>query len=541
MIYGLSRIGLLVGIAVVVLEAAGKPGLAADPVRKPNIVVILVDDMGFSDIGCYGSEIPTPNLDKLAAAGLRFTQFYNTARCCPTRASLLTGLYSHQAGMGHMTEDRGQDGYRGDLNNRCVTIAEVLRSAGYRTAMTGKWHVTKYVAPASESQKFNWPLQRGFEHYFGIIQGAADYFRPNPLTCENEPVQAGAGFYTTDAFVDNAIRFVDQGDRSKPFFQYIAFNAPHYPLMAPPDEIARFRGKYKIGWDRLRQQRHAKQLELGVVDKAWALSPLPPEVDAWDHLAPAAQDRFDHIMAIYAAVVAHMDRSVGRFVDALRERKVLDDTLILFLSDNGANAESGPNGRLEGKVPGATQSVVFEGQSWATLSNTPLRRYKHFNHEGGIATPLIVHWPERIKTPGELRKQPGHVVDIMATCVDAAGASYPAESHGRPIQPMEGKSLVPALDNKPIQRDAIYWEHEGNAAIRMGDWKLVRLGRGGPWELYDLKADRTELHDLAGAKPQLARELAAKWDAWAQRAQVKPYPENGAKKNGKNRQSKQAV
>ena len=211
------------------------------------------------------------------------------------------------------------------------------------------------------------------------------------------------------------------------------------------------------------------------------------------------------------------------------ERKVLDNTLILFLSDNGANAESGPNGRLEGSQPGATQSVVFEGQSWATLSNTPLRRYKHFNHEGGIATPLIVHWPQRVKTPGELRKQPGHVVDIMATCVDVAGAKYPTEFHGQPIQPMEGKSLLPALDDKPIQRDAIYWEHEGNAAIRVGDWKLVRLGRGGPWELYDLKADRTELHNLAEAKPELAAELAAKWDAWAHRARVMPYPHGKAK------------
>jgi arylsulfatase len=523
-----ARIALL--LPSLLLITTGTTG-AADTPPRPNIVVLLVDDMGFSDIGCYGSEIPTPNLDKLAAGGLRFTQFYNTARCCPTRASLLTGLYSHQVGMGHMTEDRGEDGYRGDLNNRCVTIAEVLRRAGYRTAMTGKWHVTKFVNPVDDAQKFNWPLQRGFERYFGIIQGGADYFRPNPLTEGNEHVQPAAGFYTTDAFVDNAIRFVDQGDRTKPFFLYLAFNAPHFPLMAPQDEIATFRGRYKTGWDELRLQRHARQIEQGIVDRAWRLSPRPPLVRAWDSLLPAEQNRFDHIMAIYAAVVAHMDRSVGRFVDALRQRKVLDNTLILFLSDNGANAESGPSGRLEGGLPGSTGSVVFEGQSWATLSNTPLRRYKHFNHEGGIATPLIVHWPQRIKTPGELRKQPGHVVDIMATCVDVAGATYPAEFKGKPILPMEGRSLVPALDNVPIQRDALYWEHEGNAAIRVGDWKLVRLGRGGPWELYDLKADRTELHDLADAKPELVRELAAKWDAWAERTHVKPYPHQAQKQS----------
>ena len=252
-----------------------------------------------------------------------------------------------------MTEDRGEDGYRGDLNNRCVTIAEVLRSAGYLTAMTGKWHVTKYVSPSDAAQKYNWPLQRGFEHYFGIIQGGADYFRPDPLTSENQHVQPGADFYTTDAFVDNAIRFVDQGDPTKPFFQYIAFNAPHFPLMAPQEEIAKFRGTYKIGWDRVREKRNAKQISLGIVDKAWALSPRPPVVQAWDEVAPAEQDRFDHIMATYAAVVAHMDRSVGRFVEAAPPAQALDNTLILFLSDNGANAESGPNGRLEGKEPGA--------------------------------------------------------------------------------------------------------------------------------------------------------------------------------------------
>jgi len=507
---------------------ADKPATAG----KPNIIVILVDDMGFSDIGCYGSEIPTPNLDALAAGGLRFTQFYNTARCCPTRASLLTGLYPHQAGVGHMTSDRGTDGYRGDLNNRCVTLAEVLRPAGYATYMVGKWHVTKHVT-ATPEQKFNWPLQRGFDHYFGIIAGAANYFHPNSLTRDNERLDPPEkDFYTTDAFVDNAISFLNAGLKSKPFFLYVAFNAPHFPLMAPQNEIARFRGKYKIGWDKLREQRHAKQIELGLVDKAWPLSPRPPEVKAWDSVTPAEQERFDHIMAIYAAVVAHMDTAVGRLVAALKTRGVLDNTLILFLSDNGANAEAGPNGKFNGKVPGDAESDIFEGQSWATLSNTPLRRYKHFNHEGGIATPLIALWPARIKTPGALRQQPGHLMDIMATCVDVAGAKYPAA----PIQPMEGRSLVPAFDNQPVQRDALYWEHEGNAAIRVGDWKLVRLGRDGPWELYDLKNDRTELHDVAGTKPELAQELAAKWDAWAERAHVKPYPD--AEKGKKGRKGK---
>jgi arylsulfatase len=496
----------------------------ASAANRPNIAVILVDDMGFSDIGCYGSEIPTPNLDKLAANGLRFTQFYNTGRCCPTRAALLTGLYSHQAGVGHMTTDRKSPGYKGDLNDQCVTIPEVLREAGYRTLMTGKWHVTKYVQPTNDLLKVNWPLERGFDHYFGIIQGSANYFRPRPLTMENDIITAPDNFYTTDAFVDNAIKFLDAGDRTKPFFLYLAFNAVHFPLMAPQDEIAKFRGKYKIGWDKLREQRRAKQIELGIIDKKWELSPRPAEVKAWDTLSEEDRDRFDHIMAIYAAVLTHMDAAVGRLIEALKERGALENTLVLFLSDNGGNAESGPNGLYNGTVKGGEDSTIYCGQSWATLENTPFRRYKHYNHEGGISTPLIAHWPAGISDQGKLRTQPGHLIDIMPTAVELAHATYPKEFRGRNILPMEGKSLVPALSNRGIDRDAIYWEHEGNAAIRVGDWKLVRLGLDGPWELYDLKADRTELHDLAAAKPDKSKELASKWDAWAARAQVKPYP-----------------
>ena len=524
---------LLLAVAVALSLASGSTGQCAESRDVPNIVVILVDDMGFSDIGCYGSEIPTPCVDRLAAGGLRFTQFYNTARCCPTRASVLTGLYSHQAGVGHMTEDRGAPGYRGRLNDRCVTIAEVLQGAGYFTAMTGKWHVGQNFGVV--------PWQRGFQRVLNSPAGGyyydegprAQLFLDGQLLAKDDPALP-QGWYSTDLWTDYGIKFIGEAVAAKkPFFLYLAHNAPHFPLQAPQEDIAKFRGRYKAGWDKLRAERHAKQIALGVVDKAWGISPLPPEVSAWDRLTPAQQDRFDHIMAIYAAVVAHMDASVGRLIDALRDRGVLDNTLVLFLSDNGANAESGPNGRLEGKVPGSAHSVVFEGQSWATLSNTPLRRYKHYNHEGGISTPLIVHWPARIKTPGELRQQPGHLIDIMATCVDVAGAKYPAEFKGQPIQPMEGKSLLPALENRPIERDALYWEHEGNAAIRVGDWKLVRLGRRGPWELYNLRTDRTEQHDLAAAEPERASQLAAKWEAWAERTHVKPYPKDGEKKNAK--------
>lgn len=505
---------------------------------KPNIVVILVDDMGFSDLGCYGSEIHTPNLDALAADGLRFTQFYNTSRCCPSRASLLTGLYSHQAGMGGMIHDGGVDGYRGDLNDKCVTIPEVLRKAGYSTYMTGKWHLTKFAGKrTTPDQKSGWPLQRGFDRYFGFLKGATNYFHPQTLTLDNTSLPVpGDNFYTTDAFVDYAIKFIDEGPKDKPFFLYLAFNAPHFPLEAPREDIAKYRGKYKVGWDKLREQRNAKQIGLGLVDKSWALWPRPPEVKAWDSLKPEEQDRFDQIMANYAACVDHMDQAVGRFVAALKQRGILDNTLILFMSDNGGDIEEGPEGKLEGEPPGSGNSETYAGQSWATLEDTPFRLYKMFNHEGGISTPLIVHWPSHVAEKGTLCTQPGHLIDIMTTCVDVSGAKYPAEFNGQPIQPMEGRSLVPAFSGKPIApRDALYWEHIGNAAVRSGDWKLVRLGLNGVWELYDMKTDRTELHDLSAQNPEKTKELAAKWEAWAERAHVKPYPP-GTGKKGKNKQ-----
>jgi arylsulfatase len=441
-----------------------------------------------------------------------------------------------------MVEDSGVPGYRGRLNDRCVTIGEVLGGAGYFTAMSGKWHVGQNHGVV--------PWERGFQR--SLNSPAGGFYYPegkqkrlflNGKALTDDAPELPRNWYTTDLYTDFSIKFIDEALAAKqPFLLYLAYNAPHFPLQAPADEIARFRGKYKIGWDKLREQRHARQKELGVVDKSWPLSPRPDLVPAWDSLTEVDKDRFDHIIAIYAACVAHMDTAVGRLVAALKQRGVLDNTLILFLSDNGGNAESGPRGRLEGDSPGAAGSTVFCGQSWATLENTPFRRYKHYNHEGGIATPLIAHWPAGIVARGELRQQPGHLVDIMATCVELAGAKYPAKFHGQAILPMEGRSLVPAFADQPIQRDALYWEHEGNAAIRVGDWKLVRLGRNGPWELYNLKTDRTEWHDLAAAEPARAAELAAKWDTWASRANVKPYPTaNDAKKANKKGKMKQAT
>jgi arylsulfatase A-like enzyme len=495
---------------------------------KPNIIVILVDDMGFSDIGCYGSEIPTPNLDALAANGLRFTQFYNTARCCPTRAALLTGLYSHQTGVGHMVEDDNQPGYRGRLNEHCRTVAELLKPAGYFTAMSGKWHVGQNHGVT--------PMTRGFDRSLNAPAGG--FYFPEGKRAElylggekiaNDDARMPKNWYTTDLWTTMGLRFIDEAlSAKKPFYLHLCHNAPHFPLQAPAEDIARFRGQYKAGWEKLRVQRQAKQVSLGLIDPTWVAAPRPKQIAAWDSLSAEEQDRFDHLMAVYAATVSRMDRAIGDLVAGLKQRGVLDNTLILFMSDNGGNAEGGAKGKSTGD-PTTGASDWFSGESWAFLQNTPFRRYKHYTQEGGISTPLIAHWPAGITAKGQLRKQPGHVIDIVPTCLAVAGASYPTDVNGTPITPLEGRSLVPAFTDQPITREALFWEHEGNAAVRVGDLKLVRSGKNAAWELYDLAKDRTEQHDLASERPTDVTALSARWDAWAVRAQVVPYPVKGGK------------
>ncbi len=497
-------------------------GMAA--AERPNIIVILVDDMGFSDLGCYGGEIPTPHIDQLAAGGIRFSQCYNTARCCPTRASLLTGLYSHEAGVGHMTEDESLPGYRGRLNSNCPTVAEVLRDAGYFTCMAGKWHVGQNQGVA--------PWNRGFLRSLNPAAGGF-YFAGSPrydLSLNGEPIAADdprlpADWYTTDLWTRFGLGFVDEAIAAgKPFFLYLPHNAPHFPLQARAEEIAKFRGAYREGWDELARRRWARQLELGLASPAWTPAIRPAEVTAWDSLSPEEQDRFDHLMAVYAATVHLMDRSVGDLVAGLRERDVLDNTLILFLSDNGGNAESGPAGRTVGD-PTTPASSWFCGQSWAFLQNVPFRRSKRYTHEGGIATPLIAHWPSGISARGAWRPQPAHVIDVMPTCLELAGAQLPPERDGSPVPKTAGTSLVPAFENEPLPRDTLCWEHIGNAAIRRGTMKLVRAGEAGAWELYDLSADRTEQHDLAEARPAEVEALAAAWQTWAEQVHAIPSPE----------------
>ncbi len=523
--------GVLTGALTGFLTAsavAPRPVLAAPAASRPNIIVILADDMGYSDIGSFGGEISTPNLDKLANEGVRFTQFYNTARCCPTRASLLTGLYPHQAGVGHMTKEQTDDegqvlaGYSGRLNKNCVTIAETLKGAGYFTAMSGKWHVGQNFGVI--------PSERGFDRALNAAAGGFYYSNSPGAKLFLNGTKADAAlpkdWYTTDLWTDYGLKFVDEAKQAKkPFFLYVGENAPHFPLQAPADEIAKWRGKFKKdGWDKLRVARYQRQIASGIVDKKWPLSPRPAAVPAWDSLTPKQQDRYDQIMSTYAAVVEHMDQSIGRLVDGLKARGELDNTLILFLSDNGGNAESGVNGRLEGEHPGDAQSTVYVGQSWATVNNTPFVRYKHYTDEGGISTPLIAHWPQGIDKSrnGKLEKQPGHLIDIMATCVDLAGAQYPKEYQGNQIKPLEGVSLRPAFAGKPLGRtQPLFWEHESNRAIRDGDWKLVAL-ENQPWRLYNLSDDRSEQKDLASFQPDRVKTLAAKWDAWAARANVLP-------------------
>lgn len=499
------------------------------PAKRPNIVLIMVDDMGFSDIGCYGGEINTPNLDRLAAGGLRFSQFYNTARCCPTRASLLTGLYPHQAGVGHMVDNKGHPSYQGYLNDRCVTIAEALKPAGYRTLMSGKWHVGE--------DRPHWPTDRGFDKYFGLISGAANYFNvaedaKRKMAVDDQPyLPPKENFYITDAFTDNALKFIDEyGRGSQPFFLYLAYTAPHCPLHALPEDIARYKGKYLRGWDQLRQERYERMIKMGLIDSNWKVSPRDPQT--WPWAEEKNKDLMDLKMAVYAAQIDRMDQGVGRVLEAIRRTRGEENTLILFLSDNGGCAEGGPIGfdnRKNGLPPGGVDSFMSYGLSWANASNTPFRRYKHWVHEGGIATPLIAYWPAVIKNGGSITNQVGHIIDVMATCLDVAAVKYPETYLGREVVPLEGKSLLPIFQGKERQgHEAIYWEHEGNRAIRQGKWKLV-AAHGQAWELYDLEADRTELNNLAHKYPERVDQLKAMYQGWAQRCGVLPWPIEKAK------------
>jgi arylsulfatase len=427
-----------------------------------------------------------------------------------------------------MVGDKGYPAYQGYLNERCVTIAEALKLGGYQTLMSGKWHVGE--------DRPHWPTDRGFDKYFGLISGGGNYFDitkakakgvKRQMAVDDQPyTPPKVEFYITDAFSDNAVKFVDSCERDdKPFFLYLPYTAPHWPLHAWPEDIARYKGKYTEGWDKLRQDRHARMIEMGIVSDKWKMSPRDTAARLWADLDN--KDLLDSKMAVYAAQIERMDHGIGKVLDKIKEIGAWDNTLVMFLADNGGCAEGGPVGfdnRKNGLPPGGVDSYMSYGLSWANASNTPFRRYKHWVHEGGIATPLIAHWPAVLTKGGSLTHQPGHIIDIMATCLEVAGIDYPRTNGGNQIVPLEGKSLLPIFESgKRKGHEAIFWEHEGNRAVRQGKWKLV-AAHGKPWELYDLEADRTELNNLAERHPGKLEQLKTMYQRWAKRCGVLPWP-----------------
>ena len=484
----------------------------AETAPQPNVVIILADDLGYSDIGAYGGEIATPHLDGLAESGLRFRQFYNAGRCCPTRASLLTGRYPHAVGMGGMVSLAGNTlrpgPYQGYLSEEATTIAEMLRDAGYRTYMSGKWHVGE--------RPQHWPRQRGFDRYYGLISGASSYFEVGPdnrvMVLDDTPwTPPEEGFYMTDAFSDYAVTFLAEHaahESPEPFFLYLAYTAPHWPLHAWPEDIARYQDRYHIGWDSLRAERHARMLAMGLIDERHEIPARPAQLSSWED----AEGKEDWAlrMAVYAAMVDRMDQGIGRVMAALRAMDALDNTLVVFLADNGGCAESVVYRQLHDPAtqPGEPGSYVAYQEGWAMASNTPFRLYKQWVHEGGILTPFIAHWPEGIQHRGTITDGPGHIIDLLPTLQEIAGSALPAT---------DGTSLIPHFKAAPpdLEERTLYWEHIRHRAIRQGSWKLVMDRRIGEWELYNLATDPVERQDLIASHPDLADALARQWHSWA--------------------------
>jgi len=490
---------------------------------QPNIVILFADDMGYSDIGFFGSEISTPNIDNLAAEGLVMTQFYNSGRCCPSRASLLTGLYQHQAGIGHMTNNKGIPAYQGYLNDSCVTIAEVLKGAGYHTLCSGKWHVGNHFEA--------WPLQRGFDRFYGFPAGGGIYYWPwrkgRSLTLDNDTISGDSTFYSTDNFTAYAIRFVEEvKDSDDPFFLYLPYIAPHFPLQAHPEDIEKYRGKYLANWKEIRAKRYENSIKAGILDPSSALSPTDSKVFDWDQLSDEVKDEYDLRMAVYAAQVECMDRNIGMLIDKLKEFELYENTVIFFLSDNGGTHEILRGSENSDSIPiGSRDSWYSYNPPWANVSNTPFRLYKHWVHEGGISTPLIIHNKELIPEH-RLDDQTGHIIDLMPTCLDLAGADYPETYLQHNIIPVEGKSLLPVMEGKKrIPHEYLYWEHMGNKAIRWAKWKLVMQDEKRTWELYDMDTDRSELNDLSYQYPEIVETLTTKHEEWEQKVGVVPWEE----------------
>ena len=495
---------------------------------RPNIIVILADDMGYSDIACYGGEVLTPNIDSLALRGIKWAQFYNNARSCPSRAALMTGLYPHEAGAGWMSVASLQlPQYQGYLNDSCVTLADVMGSAGYETYLAGKWHLSSDRQNTGHITA-NWPLHRGFDHFWGIANGFSDYYDVL-LNDGDSTFRSGPGFYLTDAIADHACSCIEQHDfAGKPMFMYLAFTAPHYPLQASPQVYEKYAEIYSKGWDEIRRERLERQKRLGLFPPDVQLSPRADGLPAWDDIPEAEKHDYAMRMAVYAAQIEIMDAGIGRVTDALRRCGQLDNTVIMFMSDNGASAEIKSTGKSKA-IDGGPDTFESYRPVWANASDTPYKLFKHYTYEGGIASPLIISWPARIEPRDGYIRDWGHFVDIMPTCVELSGAAYPRQHNGHSIKPMRGRSLVPWFTAGGRARRGMYfWEHEGNIAVRDGDWKLVNhieMGdefNPGALSLYNIAEDPTELHDLAASNPARVRRMWRAWRRWAEDACVLP-------------------
>ncbi|MCH1408531.1 MAG: arylsulfatase [Verrucomicrobiales bacterium] len=505
--------------------------------EKPNILCIIVDDLGFSDLGCFGGEIETPNLDALAAGGVRLTQFYNTGRCCPSRAAILTGQYPHRVGLGHMTtNDLGLLGFRGVVSDEAQTIAQALAPAGYRSFMSGKWHLG---TPD--------PTQNGFEEFYGTLVSAKRFFDPDHLIRFPEGRKAReyqkGEFYATDAVTDHAIDFLNLARETpdKPWFLYLAYHAPHFPLHAPKEEIAKYADRYHMGWDQLRRDRLNRMKQQGIVPESTLLSPRSTWRNygetkvgtnpAWSSLSEERRLDLARRMAIYAAMIDRLDQQVGRVFKDLKKAEEWENTLIVFTSDNGACFEWDPFGF---DIKSSNQNILHKGEEiekmgsrgtfhsvgsgWANAGNTPWRMYKHFNHEGGIASPGIIHWPSGLKSePGSINHEPSHIIDLMPTAVAVADTNYEGELS------LPGRNLIQQINEGTAKERTLYFEHQGNRAVRQGNWKLVALDDE-PWELYDFTTDRSEMTDLSAQFPERVSEMDKLWNEWAEKNNVTPLP-----------------
>ncbi len=527
--------------------------------NRPNIVVILADDLGYSDIGCYGGEISTPNIDYLASNGLRFSRFYNTSRCCPTRAALLTGVYNHDAGIGEMTTDRRLPGYRGFISQNTVTLAEVLKDAGYHTGMVGKWHVSNTIEQKDKQAQLKWlnhqeehplfspieqyPVNRGFEKYYGNIWGVVDFFDPFSLVSGTTPVKnVPSNYYHTNAISDTAVKYIKEYSKEdKPFFLYVAETAPHWPLHALPEDIKKYESTYKAGWDAIRESRYKKMVKLGLIDSTKApLSPRWSPDLKWEDNKDKDWDA--RAMAVHAAMIDRMDQGIGRILNALKETGELDNTLILFLSDNGASPEISaqygpgfdrPSETRRGEkivypvkkdvMPGPETSYGSIGPRWANVANTPYQFAKAESYEGGVRTPMIAFWPKGITVKkGDISGRTGHVMDFMATFIELANAKYPSTYNGHTIKPLQGTSLVPAFKNKNAAGHSVLFnEHYGAKYVRSGEWKLV-AHKNEKWNLYKIDDDETELNDLSAQYPDQVQKMEKLWQEWAKQNQVLP-------------------